>query len=266
MKSILPGGYDDRMEETVIGVIPAAGFARRLPGLAGSKELLPLPSHLRTDEQQVLADRLLACYAAGDIRRALVLTRQGKEDLRTALGTGSRLGVELSYLDVGRTDSVLETICKGLPSLAGRSIALGFPDVLFEPADAFSSLWDRLQREGADVVLGVFPVVEPARSDMVEVDSHERVTRVRVKDPEASPGFGWMIALWRPEFSPFMNSWFEQEKKSAKRELYPGDVFQAAVSQGVHIASVRFPRGRCLDVGTPAGLAAARGFSAEPLS
>jgi len=264
MKSIPADDYHETVNEPVIGLIPAAGSARRLPGLRGSKEVLPLPPNLQTNDEKVLTDHLLARYAAAGIRRALILTRPGKQDVRDVLGEGSRLGVELSYLDVGRTGSVLETLCRGLPAVADWTIALGFPDILFQPRDAFARLRERLQSENADVALGLFPVKEPERSDMVEVDGRGRVLRIRVKDPGALPGMGWMVSLWRPGISRLMRSWFENRRGETLRELYPGDALQAAVESGFRVTSVAFPKGRSLDVGTPAAWTAARQFSIEP--
>lgn len=248
------------MGTEILGLVPAAGAGRRLPGRATSKEILPLPQHLRAGGQRVVADHLLRGFAAASIRRALVLLRPGKEDIRAALGR-SRAGVALTYVDVGVTHSIVETLYGARAELGDRIVALGFPDILFEPRDAYRRLLARLEAGDADAVLGLFPVMEPGRSDMVEVDSAGLVRSIHVKDRDAGPGYGWMIAVWRPALSRFLESWWTVRSGTPpSREIYPGDMLRDAVLQGMRVATIPFPDGVCLDIGTPEGLAAAATF------
>lgn len=247
----------------IIGLIPAAGAGRRLPARVTSKEILPLPSHLCVEGQEVVADHLLRRFAVASIRRALLLLRPGKDDIREGLGP-NRLGVGLTYVDVGTTGSIVETLCRARSEIGDRIVALGFPDVLFEPEDAYRPLLDRLDGGGADAVLGLFPVTDPERSDIVEVDADGLVRSIRVKDRDAGSGYGWMIAAWRPVVSRFLERWWSGEAaKASIRELYPGDMLQAAAKEGLRVDTVRFPGGVCLDIGTPEGLAAASEFGAS---
>ena len=46
-------------------------------------------------------------------------------------------------------------------------MALGFPDILFEPDDAFRQLLAYQAAKETDVVLGLFPCDQPQKADMV---------------------------------------------------------------------------------------------------
>jgi glucose-1-phosphate thymidylyltransferase len=46
-----------------------------------------------------------------------------------------------------------------------------------------------------------------------------------------------------------------------RRELFVGDVFQAAIADRLNIETVLFSDGNCLDIGTPDDLAKAIGIS-----
>jgi glucose-1-phosphate thymidylyltransferase len=252
------------MNQAVVGVIPAAGWGRRLPGLTGSKEALPLPAGLRTDGREFVIDHLLQRFAVAAIREALVLVRPGKEDIRARLGGGSRLGVRLRYVDVGMTRSIVETMDRAGTEIGERIVALGFPDVLIEPEDSYARLLRCLRQERQDAVLGLFQIDEPERADRVECDPEGAVTSIRVKDPSAGKGYGWMIAIWQSSITDFLGRWWSARSvENSSGELYPGDMLNAAVQAGQKVTAVRFPRGACLDVGTPAGLAAAEQFGTD---
>ena len=47
---------------------------------------------------------------------------------------------------------------------------------------------------------------------------------------------------------------------AAGRELYPGDLLQVAVDEGLRVEAVHFPAGRHLDIGTPEDLERARSW------
>jgi glucose-1-phosphate thymidylyltransferase len=45
-----------------------------------------------------------------------------------------------------------------------------------------------------------------------------------------------------------------QNLQTQKRELYMGNVFQLAIEEGLSIETVIFPKGSCIDIGTPEDL------------
>ncbi len=62
-----------------------------------------------------------------------------------------------------------------LPFVGDALVLFGFPDILFEPADAFLRLREQAGRSDAAVVLGLFPAREPEQVDMVDVDPTGRI-------------------------------------------------------------------------------------------
>ena len=64
------------------------------------------------------------------------------------------------------------TIDQAYPHVRNAYVALGFPDILFSPDNAFTQLINQLRSRNADVVLGLFPADKPEKTDMVEIDTN----------------------------------------------------------------------------------------------
>jgi glucose-1-phosphate thymidylyltransferase len=262
-------------ELPVIGLIPAAGVSARLAPLPCSKELLPvgfMPSPSGPRPKPVCLYLLERMRLAG-IERAFLVLRPGKWDIPAYLSHGEQYGVNLGYLLMKLPHGSPYTLDQAYPFVRGAVVALGFPDIIFEPADAYARLIARLRATDADVVLGLFPTTVPHTTDMVEVDERGRVLQIHVKPAQSALRYCWMLCIWGPRFTEYLHAQLaEVERQRAdpdparrpQREIYVGDLVQSAITQGMHIDSVAFPEGSAIDVGTPASLLqAVRHYAAQ---
>ncbi len=257
-------------ESSVIGLIPAAGRAGRLGSLPCSKEIFPIfePDADGRPRPTPVCAGLLRGMASAGIGRVLVVLRDGKWDVASRLGEGSEWGVDLGYLSVSSSTCVPETLGRALPWTLGADVALGFPDILLTPSD----IWQRLsafhRRHGGAVSLGLFPTDQVAKADMVDFEpgpnGEGRATEIVIKDPSCQLRWTWSIAIWRPTFSAFLADWLGQGARPAASEPYIGDVFRAAMAQGLEIRTLAMEDGSFLDVGTPEDLARAVGAGLKP--
>jgi glucose-1-phosphate thymidylyltransferase len=126
-------------------------------------------------------------------------------------------------------------------------------------------LLERQEATKADVVLGLFPPDQPQKWDMVDLDDDGRVRRIVIKPPQTHLRYAWCIAVWTPVFTHFMHEYLAAAQRVAegdggghhgpeRRELFVGDVIQAALQDGLPVDAVLFPEGACLDIGTPDAL------------
>lgn len=251
----------------VIALIPAAGYGRRLGSIPCSKELLPLgwsrgPAAAGSETPaaptgKAMLEYLLERLARGGIRRALVLLREGKWDIPARLRDGHDWEIDLAYLVLPPTASAVETLAAATPWVEEATIALGFPDIVFHPADAFLELRRVQHNRGADVVLGLFPNRQPERSDMVETDDDGTVRRILIKQADHGLPHAWSIAVWTPVFTRYLARFRADHRHAPEpRELYVGDVVQAAIDDGLYVAAHLFEQGASADLGTPEALAA----------
>lgn len=249
---------NDSSNLPLVGLIPAAGRAERLGPLPCSKELLPIGfrSTPRGLAPKVSCHYLLERFRAAGIRRAFLVLHESKWDVARYLGTGELADVALAYLSIPASRSVPETLDRAYPFLEGALVALGFPDILFEPEDAYARLLERQAATGADLVLGLFPTERCQTTDMVECGADGRVRRIEVRPASTSLRFNWLIAVWTPVFTRHLH---EAVKTAAggEGEFQIGAVVRAAVEAGMHVEGVEFPAGRFRDIGTPGDLAEA---------
>ena len=169
-----------------IGLIPAAGIANRLGSLAFSKELLPISLKSGKNESglKVISTYLLEKFHHAGVKKVYTVIRKGKWDILNYYGDGSEIGVQLAYLIMAHPFGVPYTLDQAYPFVKTSKVFLGFPDVLFEPVNAFTLADATFGQKSADIVLGLYPVRDKRQmqmSDMVQFDTHGRIIQIIVK-------------------------------------------------------------------------------------
>lgn len=263
-------------ELPLIAIIPAGGRSARLAPLPSSKELLPVGFMATPDgpRPKPVCLYLLERLRRGGVQRAFIVLRPGKWDIAAYLGHGAQLGLDLAYLIMNLPHGSPYSLDQAYPFARDCMVALGFPDIIFEPADAFAQLRERQRASGAAVVLGLFPTDQPQAVDMVATTPDGRAVQIEIKPTQTTLRFTWMIALWTPAFTEFLHAHLaEIEQRRAdpdptlgpQREVFVGDVIQAAITRGMFVDTLSFPEGSALDVGSPESLVrAVRHFGALP--
>jgi glucose-1-phosphate thymidylyltransferase len=252
----------------VIGLVPAGGQANRIAPLPCSKELYPIgfrsvgPGGER--RPKAVCHYLLEKMRLAGIHKAYVILREGKWDIPAYLNDGTALlDMNLAYLMMRLPFGAPFTLDQAYPFVKDALVALGFPDIIFQPEDAFVRLLKRQADTDADIVLGLFPVDRPQKMDMVALDEKGRARRIVIKPSQTDLRYTWFIAVWTPVFTRFMHTHLASlrrrgnEPAAEKRELYVGDVIQAAIDQDLHVEGVIFAQGAYIDIGTPKDLARA---------
>ena len=236
--------FDDAPE--TIGLVPAAGRAERLGALPCSKEVLPVG--VEADGRlRVAADDLLEAFAAAGVQRAYVVLRPGKWDVAAQLGSGARHGLTLGYLLAEGSRGVPDTLTAAEPFVRGARVAVGFPDILFRPRDAFVRLGERFVAGG--VVLGLLPTDAPERSDTVELDADGNVVAIAIKSPAGRGAPAWVLALWGPVFTRVLGAFSRAIDDGGERHL--GHALQAWLAAGHPVRGVVLD-GAFDDIGTTA--------------
>jgi len=186
------------------------------------------------------------------VTRAFIVLREGKWDIPAYLGDGTLCDMDLAYLLLGLPYGVPYTVDQAYGFVKDAVIAFGFPDIVFEPEDAFVQLLSRKAISGAAVVLGIFPADVPQKVDMVQIGEEGRVRQIVIKPERTNLRYTWGIAVWSPAFTHFMHNYLLQSKDSAviQPELHMGDVFQAAISKGLMIEGLKVSDKPFIDIGT----------------
>lgn len=251
-------------DSEAIGLIPCGGYASRISPLPCSKEILPVglqESEPGLSRPKVVSHYLLDRFRVAGVRTAFFVLRRGKWDIPDYYGDGSSFGMNLGYLVAALPYGPPYTLDQAYPFVRDKRVALGFPDILLGPADAFRQALNRLSETKADLVLGLYRIHQAGFSDMVAVDRDGRVREVIPKPCEKNLKLGWMFAVWTATFTDFLHDYLAVPRTSAQKpdahlpeELTVGHVIQAGVRDGIHTQSVFFRRHGYLDIGSAEGL------------
>lgn len=256
----------------LVGLVPAAGQGTRIGPLPMSKELFPIgfqPSGEGAGwRPKVACHYLLEKMHSAGMTEAFIILRPGKWDIPAYLGDGGLLGMRLAYLTVHVPFGVPFSLDQAYPFIREATVALGFPDILFQPEDAFRRLLARQSATRADVVLGLFPTDQPETVGVVEFDSTGRVSAIIEKSPLTHLRYMWALAVWQPTFTEFLHQVVESKRRALighavpqalqqfppQPELPIGNVIQEGIHAGLRVEAEVFDSGQCLDIGTPENL------------
>lgn len=247
-------------------------MANRIAPLPCSKEIFPLgyqtlPSSAGP-RPKVAAQYLLEKMKLGGAQKAFIILRKGKWDIPDYFGCGQSIGLNLAYLMMNSPFGAPYTIDQAFDFVSDATILFGFPDILFTPKDAYNTLLKQLSASGSDIVLGLFPVHNPSKMDMVELDDFDNICGLDIKPLQSHLKYTWIIAVWSPAFTRFLHQYVQDHKKTVKihaavgaPEEYIGEVIQAAIEEGIQVDKVAFDGGDYLDFGTPEDLVKADAFA-----
>jgi glucose-1-phosphate thymidylyltransferase len=252
--------------QELIGLLPAGGKATRIAPLPCSKELFPIG--FRSIDQSGSLRPKVACHyllekmRLAGITKAYVILRKGKWDIPTYLGDGAMLDMHLGYLILKLPFGVPYTLDQAYPFIQDAMVVFGFPDIVFQPDDAFVQLLDQQSESDADIVLGLFLAHKPHKMDMVDLGAEGQIRKIEIKPVQTNLKYTWIIAVWTPKFTRFMHEYvlsgqgtkikYKADANTEKqKEVFLGDVIQAAIQNDLRIDKVFFEDGNYLDIGTP---------------
>lgn len=252
------------MPDELVGVVPAAGLARRSAPLPCSKEIFPVGFHPAPDgtpsaEPKPACGYLLSSMRVAGAQRAVVGLRPGKWDIAAHLADGAAYDLALAYTVVVDSPGVPSTVREALRFAPHARVLFGFPDIVFRPADALARIEQRQREGGADVAVGLFPARHPGRMDMVAVDQGGMVQDIVIKPQATELRHTWILAVWTSAFTAFLDTAVQRLTGHKGRreggEIHIGDVLRSALDEGWRIEAVEIAGGNCCDIGTPDGLA-----------
>jgi len=242
----------------LIGLIPAGGSAKRMGKLACSKEIFPVGFD-EAGYPKAISQHLLAKYKAANCEKVFFILREGKWDIPTYYGDGRDLGMDFAYLMLRHLYGVPYTIDQAYPFVKDARVMLGFPDMLYEPADVFSQLVAYHEASKADLILGLYQVeneYEASKSDMVAWDeATSDIIDIQIKPPKTDRRFAWTNMVWGPAFTRFLHEFIASDLQKRQQdanmpEIHFSEILAAAIEAGLSLKIKSFENQKFLDVGT----------------
>jgi glucose-1-phosphate thymidylyltransferase len=251
----------------IVGLIPAAGIAKRISPLPCSKELIPVGFRLADKNSglhvKVVSHYLLERMKIADISKVYIVLRKGKWDIPAYFADGKIVNMNIAYLMMDLPFGVPYTINQAFPFIKDSIVIFGFPDIIFEPRNAFIRLLQKQNESKSDIVLALFPTSPHHKGDMVYLEHNGMLESIQVNTEATNSGHTWIIAVWTSKFTHFMHEYLAALQRSENdiktndpnfKELFMGDVIRAAYENGLSTEVVNFSEGNFLDIGSPDNL------------
>lgn len=243
--------------DKVVGVVPAAGMGRRLFPYPHAKELFPIGyQEIEIDGRlekrpKVISQYLIQNMIAGGVRRFFFILGHGKHDIMSYYGNGRAHKVHIAYLFQEELLGMPCAIDLAWPWLEGdETIAMGMPDTVVEPSDAFRRLLSAHREWRADLTLGLFRARNPSKFGMVSLDAEHNVVEHVDKPRRTHLVWLWGIACWAPSFTELLHATLQKPGDRRDREVVLGDLFDEALAEGLRVKGLPFEEGRYIDIGT----------------
>jgi glucose-1-phosphate thymidylyltransferase len=246
----------------ITAILPCAGLASRLQmhqkhGLY-AKELLPIAYRVDPETRQafpvpVIHSSLEIIRLAG-VSRCVIVTSERKPELAAYLGDGSDFSMSFAYVRQDTPLGLADAVNRGCRWTSEGITCMLLPDTILEPKNALRMLLDDLQSDVADVMLGVFPTETPEQLGPVDFNEEGMVRQVLEKPLSTSLYNTWGVAVWKSDFSHWMNHELHRFEAAARPALSMGSFFDLAISHGFRVGSRYFANGSFVDAGTSVGL------------
>lgn len=233
----------------LIGIIPAAGRATRLPDRSCSKELIAVGD-------RAISEYLVEAMVEAGADKICMVIAPDKHDIVEFYGAGERHRVPIAYVCQERPTGMSDAIDQAYPWLRGATVLMGMPDTIVRPEDSLARIRALLERERCDIALAIAPTSEPERLGPVNVHSDGRVLEVLDKPPVAPHNRVWTVACWSARFTEFLHHYLRAHRRNDEAPL--GLIFQSAIAQGFDARAITFAGGCYIDAGTIGGLQAAQ--------
>lgn len=256
-----------RIQQKIVGLIPAAGKAERISPLPCSKEIYPIGFHKPRKNEgpqiKVVSQHLIECMQVAKVAKVFIILRKGKWDIPQYLGSGKLMGLDFAYLIMDLPFGVPFTLDQAYNFVKDDIVFFGFPDIILKPKEVYGHLFEKQAKNQADVVLGLFHAPRPfAKQHMVEINSVGRVRGFQIEPSQTTLRYTWIIAVWNQQFTHFLHEYVSIElekyrnsssikKDSIIEELSMTEAYQGALKKGLQIDTVIFEQGSFLDIGSP---------------
>ncbi len=237
------------------GLIPAAGIGTRMKPYTNAipKELLPV-------DGIAVIEHVIETFKIADITDITIVVGWKKNAILDYLGSGKRLGVDLTYVVQDERLGLANAIASGEKIINDSSFAVVLGDNFFYPKTFLRDLKQYHIENNADVTLGVVEVDDTTRHGILEFNGEKVINIIEKPNPEDAPSKIGAAGIYI--LTPEVFGAIRHIKPGYNNEYQIGDAFKVLIDRGRKVIYKKID-GYHIDVGTPEDLKRANRLFAQ---
>ena len=228
------------------GLIPAAGLGSRLKPYTNAipKELLPVGG-------KAVIEHVIEAFKEADITDITIVVGWKKNAILDYLGSGQRMGVDLTYVVQDERLGLANAIYAGRNVIGNSTFAVILGDNFFYPKNFLRDLCDFHKQQAADITLGVVDVEDTTRHGIIAYDGVNVIDMIEKPQSQDAPSTKGAAGIYIMNAEVFEA--IEIIQPGVNNEYQLTDAFKVLMDRGRNVVFRDIP-GYHIDVGTPEDL------------
>jgi len=230
-------------------IVLAAGKGTRLAPLT-----LAIPKEMIRVGIKPVVEHAINVLRAGGVKDVLVVVGRKKEAIIDYLGSGERLGVDISYKIQEEPKGTAHAVYQGKAFVGDEEFAVIYGDNYLKPPEVMKEVVRFHEEKAADATLVLHSIKDPTRFGIVKVDTNNRVLGIIEKPTleEAEPykvKNGYLNIAGLLVLKPAIFNFIQRTEPGKDGEVWLTDSIELMRRSGQKVFAFLFKGVRC-DVGT----------------
>jgi len=235
------------------GLIPAAGMGERLKPIT-----LAIPKELLMVGDKAVIEYVIEAMKNVGIKEITIVVGWRKNAILDYLGSGKRLGVNLSYVVQDERSGLAKAVDAGKHIVQGDSFMVVLGDDFFYPTTFLKEILEFHKKQDADATIGVAKVEDVTRHGIIKPGINNEIVDI-IEKPSKNDAPSNLGCMGVYVFKPVIFEAIKNTKTGTKGEYQLTDSIKLLVEEGCKVL-YKIIDGTHVDVGTLDDLKKANDF------